>query len=72
MREGGLTLLSFSIVDSYDMKGYRVSHPSLSQKVQKIHFLAVFELLLDSLTAICVELPQCPSHHSILQTRGTI
>ena len=43
-----------------------------SQKVQKMHFLAVFELLLDSLTAIYVELHQCPSHHSILLTQGPI
>ena len=42
------------------------------QKVPKMHFLAVFELLSDSLTAIYVELHQCPSHHSILLTQGPI
>ena len=36
------------------------------------YFLAVFELLSDSLTAIYVELHQCPSHHSILLTQGPI
>ena len=36
------------------------------------YFLAVFELLSDSLTAIYVELHQCPSHHSILLTQGRI
>ena len=36
------------------------------------YFLAVFELLSDSLTAIYVELHQCPSHHSILLTQGWI
>ena len=43
-----------------------------SQKVPKKHFLAVFELLLDSLTATYVEPHQCPSHHSILLTQGPI
>ena len=37
-----------------------------------MHFLAVYELLSDSLTAIYVELHQCPSHHSILLTEGPI
>ena len=36
------------------------------------YFLTVFELLSDSLTAIYVELHQCPSHHSILLTQGPI
>ena len=36
------------------------------------YFLAVFELLSDSLTAIYVELHQCPLHHSILLTQGPI
>ena len=40
------------------------------QKVPKKHFLAVFELLLDSLTGIYLELHQCPWHHSILPTQG--
>ena len=44
----------------------------LNDEVQKMHFLAVFELLSDSLTAIYVELHQCPSHHSILLTQGRI
>ena len=43
-----------------------------SQKVPKMHFLTVFELLSDSLTAIYVELHQCPSHHLILLTQGRI
>ena len=43
-----------------------------SQKVPKMHFLAVFELLSDSLTAIYIELHRCPSHHSILLTQGPI
>ena len=43
-----------------------------SQKMHFQYFLAVFELLLDSLTAIYVELHQCPSHHSILLTQGPI
>ena len=37
-----------------------------------LYFLAVFELLSVSLTAIYVELHQCPSHHSILLTQGPI
>ena len=37
-----------------------------------MHFLAVSELLSDSLTAIYVELHRCPSHHSILLTQGRI
>ena len=36
------------------------------------YFLAVFELLSDSLTAIYVELHRCPLHHSILLTQGRI
>ena len=36
------------------------------------YFLAVFELLSDSLTAIYVELHRCLSHHSILLTQGRI
>ena len=43
-----------------------------SQKMHFRHFLAVFELLSDSLTAIYVELHRCPLHHSILLTRGPI
>ena len=43
-----------------------------SQKMHFQYFLAVFELLLDSLTAIYVELHQCPSHHLILLTQGPI
>ena len=41
-------------------------------KTQKMHFLPVFELMSDSLTAIWVEPNQCPSHHSILRTQGPI
>ena len=39
-----------------------------SQKMHFRYFLAVFELMSDSLTAIYVKLHQCPSHHSILLT----
>ena len=35
-------------------------------------FLAVFELMSDSLMTIYVELDQCPSHHAILLTQGRI
>ena len=35
-------------------------------------FLAVFELMSDSLTTIYVEPDQCPSHHAILLTQGRI
>ena len=41
----------------------------------KMHFfcfLAIFELISDSLTAISVEQNQCPSHQSILLTQGPI
>ena len=41
-------------------------------KTQKMHFLPVFELMSDSLTAIQVEKHQCPSHQSILLTQGPI
>ena len=41
-------------------------------KTQKMHFLPVFELTSDSLTATKVETNQCPSHQSILQTQGPI
>jgi hypothetical protein len=41
-----------------------------SLKTQKMHFLPVFELKLDSLTIIWVEPHQCPSHQSILLTQG--
>ena len=43
-----------------------------SQKVPKMHFLAVSELLSDSLTAIYIELNRCYSHHPILLTQGQI
>ena len=43
-----------------------------SQKMHFWYFLAVFELLSDSLTATYVELHRCPSHHSILLTQGLI
>jgi hypothetical protein len=43
-----------------------------SQKMHFLYFWAVFELLSVSLTAIYVELHQCPSHHSILPTQGPI
>ena len=35
-------------------------------------FLAVLELMSDSLTTIYVEPDQCPSHHAILLTQGRI
>ena len=35
-------------------------------------FLAVFELMSDSLTATYIEPHQCPSHQSILLTQGPI
>ena len=35
-------------------------------------FLAVFELISDSLTATYIEPHQCPSHQSILLTQGQI
>ena len=35
-----------------------------------MHFLPVFELMSDSVTAIWVEQNQCPSHQSILLTQG--
>ena len=35
-------------------------------------FLAVFELMSDSLMTIYIELDQCPSHHAILLTQGRI
>ena len=41
-------------------------------KTQKIHFLPVLELMLDSLTTIQVEPDQCPSHQSILLTQEPI
>ena len=41
-------------------------------KTQKMHFLAIFELMSDSLTTIQVEAHQCPSHQSILLTQGPI
>ena len=37
-----------------------------------MHFLPVFELMSDSLTATKVETYQCPSHESILLTQGPI
>jgi hypothetical protein len=37
-----------------------------------MHFLPVFELTSDSLSAIQVEPHQCPSHQSILLTQETI
>ena len=42
------------------------------QKMHFLCFLAVFELISDSLTAISVEQNQCPSHQSILLTQGPI
>ena len=35
-------------------------------------FLAIFELMSDSLAAIQVEPHQCPLHHSILLSQGPI
>ena len=43
-----------------------------SLKTQKMHFLPVFELMLDSLTTIQVEPHQCPLNQSILLTHGLI
>ena len=43
-----------------------------SLKTQKMHFLPIFELTLDSLTTILVEPHQCPSHQSIILTQGPI
>ena len=41
-------------------------------KTPKMHFLPVFELMSDSLTATKVKTNQCPSHQSILLTQGPI
>ena len=41
-------------------------------KTYKMHFLPVFELTSDSLTATKVETNQCPLHQSILLTQGPI
>ena len=41
-------------------------------KTPKMHFLPVFELMSDSLTATKVETNQCPWHQSILLTQGPI
>ena len=41
-------------------------------KTPKMHFLPVFELMSDSLTATKVETYQCPLHQSILLTQGPI
>ena len=41
-------------------------------KTPKMHFLPVFELMSDSLTATKVETNQCTSHQSILLTQGPI
>ena len=49
-----------------------VSRIEWCEKMHFRHFFAVFELLSDSLTAIYVELHQCPSHHSILLTQWPI
>ena len=46
--------------------------PQNSLKTPKMHFLPVFELMSDSLTATKVETNQCPSHQSILLTQGPI
>ena len=43
-----------------------------SLKTQILHFLPVFALMSDSLTAIKVEINQCPLHQSILLTQGPI
>ena len=39
-------------------------------KTPKMHFLPVFGLMSDSLTATKVKTNQCPSHQSILLTQG--
>ena len=41
-------------------------------KTPKMHFLPVFELMSDRLTATKVETNQCPLHQSILLTQGPI
>ena len=41
-------------------------------KTPKMHFLTVFELMSDSLTAMLVEQNQCPLHQSILLSQGPI
>ena len=41
-------------------------------KTQKRHFLAVLDLMSDSLTTIYVKQHQCPSHQPILLTQGPI
>ena len=41
-------------------------------KTQKIHFLPVLELMLDSLMTVKVEPHQCSSHQSILLSQGPI
>jgi hypothetical protein len=41
-------------------------------KNKKMHFLPVFELTLDSLSAIQVEPHQCHLHQSILLAQGPI
>ena len=41
-------------------------------KTQKRHFLAVLDLMSDSLTTIYVKQHQCPSHQLILLTQGPI
>ena len=43
-----------------------------SLKTQKRHFLAVLDLMLDSLTTIYVKQHQCPWHQPILLTQGPI
>ena len=43
-----------------------------NQNGRLMHFLPVFELMLDSLTTIEVEPNQCPSHQLILLTQGPI
>ena len=41
-------------------------------KTQTRHFLAVLDLMSDSLTTIYVKQHQCPSHQPILLTQGPI
>ena len=74
--------LVLGLVGLIDAKGIDVAQPTWlwdcpiytlkHAKNAFLCFLAVFELMSDSLMAIYVELHRCPSHHSILLTQGPI
>ena len=58
----------------FNVYGHEAVQHKLKNRL-KMHFLcflAVFELVSDSLTAIYVEPHQCPLHQSILLTQGPI